>query len=114
MYEWIEKIDREILIDMLGDLMSNVSEECYSAGWYDGSEYLIPALCEKALKIGTPRPWAHGEVTPENASLLVAISERIGSWVNLNESGNEYVAFDPYPIPEKYLQEIQFWKEKRK
>lgn len=114
MYEWIEKIDHEILIDILGDLMSNVSEECYSASWYSGSEYIIPALCIKAEKIGTPRPWAQGELTPEMASLLLALAKKIGSWVNLNEDSNGYIAFNPFPTPEKHLEEIQFWKNKRK
>ncbi len=114
MYKWIDRIDTEVSIDILGDLMSNISEECYSASWYVGSEYIIPALCEKALKIGRPRPWAHGEISPEMASLLVALSEKIGSWVTLNENVDGYVGFNPFPIPEKYLKELEHGKNTNK
>lgn len=112
MYDWIEKVDTEVLIDILGDLMSNASEECYSAGWYEGSEYIIPALCIKAVKMGTPRPWAQGEVSPEMASLLIAISDKIGCWVTLNESANGYIKFNPFPTPAKYCEEITHWKNR--
>jgi hypothetical protein len=114
MYEWIEKIEVDILMEILGDLMSNISEECYSAGWYQGSEYIIPALCEKALNTQMPKPWARGEVTPEMASLLVSLAGKIGGWVSPNKKGDGYKIFNPFPTPEKYEDEIEFWKNKQK
>jgi hypothetical protein len=111
---WIEKVDKEILLEILGDLMSNISEDCYSAEWYEGSEYIIPALCVKASKLGRSRPWAHGEVSLSTASLLISISNRLGGWANISAGNDGYVLFNPFPTPKECEEEIEFWKNKVK
>ena len=58
--------------------------------------------------------WAHGQVTPATASLLIAISEKIGGWANQNDNADGYILFDPFLTPQKYPEETRYWKEKSK
>ena len=97
---------RHSLIQLLGLAMSELSEEAYCAGWLGGTEYFVPELCRRAVETGVPQRWGRVVVTPEFARGLVHIAEETGSWADLNESANGYVAFQPYPIPVQYLEAL--------
>ena len=113
MYAWIDKIEKEILLEMLGDLMSNISEECYSSGWQEGTEYIVPALCIKANNLGRREPWAHGEITPEMAELLLTLANKVGGWASYDEVIDGYKIINPFPTPSKYSEEIKIWETKK-
>ena len=95
--------DREDLIQRLGDLMSQVSEQCYCAGWLGGTEYLVPELCRRALASARSQPWGHSVVTPALARTLHDIAEQLGHWVDTDETSVGYVPFSPFPIPPEYI-----------
>ena len=92
----------EIIIEQLGILMSNISEDCNCAGWLYGTEYFVPELCKRACKTNLDQPWGHGSVSPSLAKKLIQLSNELDSWVDINEKGSAYIKFNPYPIPKKY------------
>ncbi len=113
MTNWIDKVDEQTLTDVLGELMSAVSEDCYNAGLMEGTEYVVPELCHRVARLQRPLPWAHGNLGPGLAAVLMKIADRLGHWANLSEVGN-YVAFEPWPIPKEYIDEIDHWKKLKK
>ncbi len=100
------------LLRRLGETMGGVSEACYAAGWYQGTEYLVPALCRRVLETGQPQPWARGEVTLAMAQSLSALADELGHWAKLNDNATGYVPFDPFPTPPEHMAELAFWKQK--
>jgi len=85
----------DILVQQLGVAMSDLSEECYCAGWMSGSEDVIPELCRRALATGVSQHWGHGEVTPETARKLTELAERAGAWADLHPQDDTYVPYQP-------------------
>ena len=86
--------------------MSDISEDCYCAGWVGGTEHFVPELCRRALATGQTQHWGHGEVTPDQARGLSALAELVGSWADLDEAGVGYVPFQPFPIPPQYIESL--------
>jgi len=77
-----DPVTREELIDILGQAMSDVSEDCWCAGWLDDTEEDLPKLVAEALRTGEPQPWGlGGYVSPEAARHLAGMRERLGAWV---------------------------------
>lgn len=97
---------RNAILQLLGNEMSDISEDCYCAGWLGGTEYFVPELCRRANATGQTQHWGRGEVTPELALGLMALAEQIGSWADLNDDATGYVPFQPFPIPPHYREEI--------
>ena len=60
----------------LAFLMSEISEDCYCAGWLIGTEH---ALWEIAN--GGGGGWGIDTVTAEQAAQLLALSAEIGGWI---------------------------------
>lgn len=90
----------DMLVQQLGAAMSDLSEECYSAGWMSGSEDEIPELCRRALATGVVQHWGHGSVTPEVARRLTELAERAGAWANLHPQDDTFVPYrPPNPVP---------------
>jgi len=100
-------------LQRLGEAMAGLSEACYAAGWYQGTEHLIPALCRRVLETGRAQPWARGEVTLAMAQSLSALAEELGHWANRKDGTNGFVPFDPFPTPPEHLAELAFWQKKR-
>jgi hypothetical protein len=96
-------MNKDKLIIKLGNLLSDISERYYYAGWLEGTEYYVPELCGRAIKSNSAQPWGHGEVTPAKAKKLVEISKELGHWVKLNDAGIGYESFNPFPIPNEIL-----------
>lgn len=78
---------REALIIELGEAMSEVSEECYCAGWLIDTETIVPALCREALATGAPQRWGMGRIDVETAARLVAMADELGCWVTWSMAG---------------------------
>ncbi|MDQ6722001.1 MAG: hypothetical protein M3003_14560 [Candidatus Dormibacteraeota bacterium] len=60
----------------LAQLMSDISERCYYAGWEHGTEQVLWA----ALRDG-PRQWGVDAIRAEDLSLLEQLSEQSGGWI---------------------------------
>lgn len=98
---------RHALLQQLGEAMSEISEQCYYAGWLGGTEYLVPELCIRALATGQTQAWGHSEVTPGRAGELISLAEKVGSWANLDEAGVGFVPHQPFPMPREYAESVE-------
>jgi hypothetical protein len=98
---------RHALLQLLGNAMSDISEEAYCAGWVVGTQYFVPELCRRAEATRQTQFWGHGEVTPEQARGLVALAELVGSWANMDEAGVAYVPHQPFPMPWEYTEVVE-------
>jgi hypothetical protein len=99
--------DRHGLVQQLGKAMSDISEDCYCAGWMRGTEYLVPELCRRAVEFNRVQHWGHGEVTPELARELWALAERAGCWAVEDDASVAYDPFQPFPIPPEYIEGVE-------
>lgn len=100
------------LLQQLGGMMSALSKACYAADWLEGTEHMVPELCRRALESDAAQPWAQGEVTPGVARRLQELADQLGHWARPDDKGTGYAAFDPFPVPPRYAQELDFWKAK--
>ncbi len=98
----MNQVERDALVQQLGQAMSDLSEECYYAGWLGGTEYFVPELCRRAAASDRPQPWGHGVVTPAVARELLALAARVGAWADLHPHEDRYVPHHPFPVPPEY------------
>jgi hypothetical protein len=98
---------RNALIQQLGEAMSDISEDCYCAGWLGGTEFMVPELCRRAVESGETQYWGYGEVTPDQAHYLVELAGRIGRWADTDYASVGYDPFQPFPIPPEYVEAIE-------
>jgi hypothetical protein len=103
----MDDADRHAFVQQLGQAMSNISEECYCAGWLGGTEYFVPELCRRAVETVRTQYWGHGEVTPDQARELITLAERAGCWADTDYYSVGYEPFQPFPIPPEYLEAIE-------
>jgi hypothetical protein len=103
----MDEATRHALVQQLGQEMSDISEDCYCAGWLGGTEYTVPKLCRRALELGQTQYWGHGEIAPDLARRLWELAERIGSWVDTDSDSVGYEPFQPFPIPPQYVEAIE-------
>jgi hypothetical protein len=68
----------------LSELMSGISERCYSAGWMQYLEYVL----WDAVMSG-PRNFGHGEITQEDINELTRISNRTKTWIVFDDIHEE-------------------------
>ena len=61
---------------LLYDLMSDISEDCYFAGWYTGNEYHIWA----ALQDGN-RSYGMGEMDADQLEQCRELSKELDGWI---------------------------------
>jgi hypothetical protein len=76
----------------LANLMSDISEECYYAGWMTGLEYnLWDAIVNGEKKYG------HGQITQDYIVQLIQISKNCNSWIYFDDETEETaVDFDKW------------------
>jgi len=86
---------RKALIIALGQMMSNVSENCWCAGWLVDLEEELPILCEKALKTKQPQRFGRDHITVGDAEIITALVDLLGHWVIL-DSGSGRQGYKPY------------------
>jgi hypothetical protein len=103
----MDEATRHLLVQQLGKEMSDISEDCYYAGWLGGTEYMVPELCRRAIESGLTQYWGHGEVTLEQARWLWGLAERIGCWADNDLECIGYDPFQPFPIPPEYTEAIE-------
>ncbi len=103
----MDEATKHALVQQLGEAMSEISEDCYCAGWLGGTEYMVPELCRRAIVSGLTQYWGHGEITPEQAHKLWELAERIGSWADTDFASIGYDPFQPFPIPPEYADAIE-------
>ncbi len=94
----------DLLTQHLGQLMSETSEGCYSAGWLTRTEDAVPHLCLCALATGEPQDWGFGAIDPEQAAEMVEIAAVLGHWADYCMStpcrlGDRYIPYSP-EVPE--------------
>lgn len=83
---------RHALLQLLGKAMSDISEECFYAGWLGGTEDEVPELCRRAIETDQPQVWGQGTITPDQAIGLNYIAEQLGYWAIWTDTG-----FEPFP-----------------
>lgn len=64
--------------DSLGDLMSRISERCYSAGWISGLEF---DLWRRVIDPAADPSYGQDKVAPAELAELRDLSEKAGGWV---------------------------------
>ena len=70
----------------LYQLMSDISEECYCAGWMAGNEY---TLWEMVSDPAAERRYGMGAVEPEQIEEMRAIAAEIGGWIRWRDDDGE-------------------------
>lgn len=70
--------------EQLRDLMSDISERCWYAGWLEGTEFVLWGAVT-----GGARTWGHGTITEEDIARLEALSEIAGGWIAWNDDRDE-------------------------
>ena len=76
---------------MLGTLMSECSEVCWSAGWLSGTEKQLPPLVEEVLITKKPIKWGHGIIDYETAVTLGGLKNILGNWVTYSLDESNYI-----------------------
>ena len=95
-----QKLERTKLINEIGQLMSDITEDCFCASWLPkDTEYTVPMLCLRAVKTRQPQKWGRWHITLKDAETLVRLSEELGSWANQDDEYvnglPSYIAFKP-------------------
>lgn len=78
-------------IDMMGELMQEISQDAYMMAWCDDLETDIPPLVDAALATGLPQKFNWGTVELMQAKTLKALADQLGHWVTWDVGG-----FRPY------------------
>ena len=68
----------------LADLMSKISERCYSAGWMTDTEYILWDAI-----ISGPRGFGHDKITKEEIDELKNLSNQTGTWIVFDDEQEE-------------------------
>jgi hypothetical protein len=63
----------------LADLMGEISENCYSAGWMANTEYVL----WHAVTSG-PRSWGRSQITKKDIEELTSLSNATQTWIVFN------------------------------
>lgn len=85
----LEPEARTLLTQALGQMMSDVSEEQYSAGWMMGLEEELPSCIRHRRETCTYL------VDRELANLMQTIADALGHWAALSDDGDYYVPHVP-------------------
>ena len=85
----------------LAELMSDISERCYAAGWMQNVEYV---LWESLLK--GERNYGHGLITTQNIDALKRLSKSSNSWIVFDDQHDE-TAVDLFTWHQRFQDKIQ-------
>lgn len=86
----------------LANLMSEISERCYAAGWMSGLEFVL----WDALTTG-PRSYGHDKITTEQIEHLRKLSNRTGTWIVYDDNKEEIAV----PLQEWKMRFNRRWRE---
>jgi len=70
----------------LSDLMSDISERCYCAGWMSGCEYRLWAAI---INPDDKRNYGESEISLNEVHRMKELSDEIGGWIYCSE--NDYI-----------------------
>jgi len=68
----------------LAELMSELSEKCYSAGWMKDLEYVLWDAV-----VSGPRDYGHGTITKDDINKLIQTSDKVKSWILFDDELEE-------------------------
>jgi hypothetical protein len=109
---WLESMDEESLINLLGDLMSITSAECWFNPWQAGTDQIIPRMSQPK---SVSRRWADGSLPTQRTWIMRTIADKVGGWASLKRNSDfEYTKFDPFPSPRWALDEMAFWRKRQR
>ena len=79
-------------------LMSEISEDCYCAGWMHGNEF---RLWDAVTDAADPLHYGMSEIAREDVDRLRALHEEIGGWIEWcdDSDGLPLGEWGPYFIP---------------
>lgn len=81
---------RDYARELLPTLMSEISEDCWCAGWLHGTEYALWKMVEHGAG-----KWGQGEVTQARVDRLRRLSELAGGWFAWRDGdGPEFVPME--------------------
>lgn len=90
----------------LAELMSELSEEAYTAGWMDGLEYALWYAVENG-----PKKYGRITINEQHIIKLRNLSVSIGGWVYFDEEAEEkFINSESWAI--KYSQNIPNYEHK--
>jgi len=76
----------------LAAFMSDLSEDCWCAGWLSDCEFALWSLANSGGGL-----WGMGVVSPDDAARLLALSEAAGGWVRWEDGvGAVFVPMDEW------------------
>ncbi len=68
----------------LTELMSEISERCYSAGWMEGLEYVLWDAV-----ISGPRHYGREMITQEDINQLIQLSRKANAWIVFDDEQDQ-------------------------
>lgn len=79
---------RNTVKEVLAELMSEISEDCWCAGWLSGLEFDLWEMVQ-----GGPRRFGMGEVSEEDVQRLRVLSNECGGWIvwNMDKGDTSFV-----------------------
>ena len=72
----------------LADLMSEISQDCYYAGWIDGLEY---RLWRAVTDVADDLIYGAAKITPEQVSQMRKLSDSLGGWIICGDDGERFI-----------------------
>jgi len=91
----MDTTDQHERLQRLGDLMSDLQEECWSASWMCVTPFIV-FLCRDALTTGKPQPWGIGELSVDAAREMWDLAESVGVWAEPDANEDVYVLGRPF------------------
>jgi hypothetical protein len=86
---------RNLLTEVLGQVMSDCSQSCWHAGWLLDTEKEVPILVERVVKTQQPEDWGHGVIDLPTAMTLKGLSLLLGHWAAYDAEKDRYIAYTP-------------------
>jgi hypothetical protein len=90
-------LPRPVVEQILGNMMSAVSQRAYNSRWITGTETSLPFVVGKTLQTypidGGAYTWGQTIVGAEEAQTLVSLAQALDYWVMWDEQGKCYVPY---------------------
>jgi hypothetical protein len=95
--QWL-RFQPALLLRLLGDMLSDMSQAAMYAVWQDGTQRRIQEMVAQALATGEAQTWGDGAVvTPAVALFMQSAADLLGGWPVLNPDADD----PPYVIGEE-------------
>lgn len=93
----------------LAYMMSEISEDCWCAGWIAGLEFSLWEMVSR----GETREWGQSMITRDELSKLKAESDKIGGWIAWDKAvGERFLPTDEWiRLFDDHNRELDAWIE---